>query len=137
VGIRILLTVGLLVFLVYATSQRDKSRLVFYATLVIGAAGLFFVWMPEEANDIAYLLGVGRGADLILYCWILTSLIMGLNLHLLIRENQQIMTELARRFALAHPIKSLEQMKQSFVPGATIENEDDPKRRESRSEAAV
>jgi hypothetical protein len=130
VGIRILLTVGLLLFLVYATSQRDKSHLVFYATLIIGAAGLFFVWMPEQANDIAYLLGVGRGADLILYCWILTSLIMGLNLHLLIRENQQITTELARRLALAHPIASLEQMKQSFVPGATINYEDDPKRRE-------
>jgi small membrane protein len=68
VGIRILLTVGLLVFLVYGTSQRGKSRFVFYATLAIGAAGLFFVWMPEQANDLAYLLGVGRGADLILYC---------------------------------------------------------------------
>ena len=96
VGIRILLTVGLLVFLVYGTSQRGKSRFVFYATLAIGAAGLFFVWMPEQANDLAYLLGVGRGADLILYCWILTSLIMALNLHVLIRENQQSSAELMK-----------------------------------------
>ena len=122
-GIRILLTVGLLVFLVYGTSQRGKSRFVFHATLAIGAAGLFFVWMPEEANDLAYLLGVGRGADLILYCWILTSLIMALNLHVLIRENQQVTTELARQLALAHPLKSLEQIEQGFIPGTKIECE--------------
>lgn len=132
-GIRILLTVGLLVFLVYGTSQRGKSLFVFYATLAIGAAGLFFVWMPEEANDLAYLLGVGRGADLILYCWILTSLIMALNLHVLIRENQQVTTELARQLALAHPLKSLEQINQSFIPGTAIEYEADEEIRISGS----
>jgi small membrane protein len=135
VGIRILLTVGLLVFLVYGTSQRGKSRFVFYATLAIGAAGLFFVWMPEQANDLAYLLGVGRGADLILYCWILTSLIMTLNLHVLIRENQQVTTELARQFALAHPLKSLEQINQTFIPGTAIECGADEMRRISGSGA--
>jgi hypothetical protein len=127
VGIKILLTVGLLVFLVYGTSQRGKSRFVFHATLAIGAAGLFFVWMPEEANSLAYLLGVGRGADLVLYCWILTSLIMALNLHVLIRENQQMATELARQLALAHPLKSLEQINQGFIPGMTIGYQADEK----------
>jgi hypothetical protein len=135
VGIRILLTVGLLVFLVYGTSQRGKARFVFYATLAIGAAGLFFVWMPEEANGLAYLLGVGRGADLILYCWILTSLIMALNLHVLIRENQQVTTELARQLALANPLKWLEQINQGLVPGTTIECEADEMRRTSGSGA--
>ena len=134
-GIRILLTVGLLVFLVYGTSQRGKSRFVFHATLAIGAAGLFFVWMPEQANDLAYLLGVGRGADLILYCWILTSLIMALNLHVLIRENQQVTTELARQLALAHPLKSLEQINEGFIPGTTIEYEADDNGRISGSGA--
>jgi small membrane protein len=135
VGIRILLTVGLLVFLVYGISQRGKSGFVFYATLAIGAAGLFFVWMPEQANDLAYLLGVGRGADLILYCWILTSLIMALNLHVLIRENQQVTTELARQLALAYPLKSLEQINQSFIPGTAIEYEADERSRISGSGA--
>jgi small membrane protein len=135
VGIRILLTVGLLAFLVYGTSQRGKSGFVFYATLAIGAAGLFFVWMPEQANDLAYLLGVGRGADLILYCWILTSLIMALNLHVLIRENQQVTTELTRQLALAYPLKSLEQINQSFIPGTAIEYEADEEGRISGSGA--
>ena len=136
-GIRILLTVGLLVFVVYGTNQRGKSRFVFHATLVIGAAGLFFVWMPEEANDLAYLLGVGRGADLILYCWILTTLIVALNLHVLIRENQQLTTELARQLALAHPLESLEQIAQRFVPGTTMEYEADDNRRISGPGAAA
>lgn len=104
-GIRILLTVGLLTFLVYGTSQREKSRFVFHATLATTAAGLFFVWLPEQANDLAYLLGVGRGADLLLYCWILTSLIVALNLHVLIRANLRLTTELARQLALSHPLE--------------------------------
>jgi small membrane protein len=121
VGIKILLTFGLVVFLVYGITQRGKSRFVFQATLAIGAAGLFFVWMPEQANDLAYLLGVGRGADLIFYCWILTSLLMALNLHVLIRENQQMTTELARQLALAHPLKPLDRINDGVIPGTAIE----------------
>ena len=114
-GIRILLTIGLLTFLVYGTSQREKSRFVFYATLAITAAGLFFVWVPEQANALAYLLGVGRGADLILYCWILTSLIVALNLHVLIRANLQLTTELARQLALSHPLEPPTQAQKRFA----------------------
>ena len=108
-GIKILLTIGLVTFLVYGTSQRDKSRFVFQGTLAITAIGILFTWMPEQANNLAYLLGVGRGADLVLYCWILTSLIVALNLHLLIRANLQVTTELARQFALSYPLKPTEQ----------------------------
>jgi hypothetical protein len=110
VGIRILLTIGLMTFLAYGTTQRQKSRFVFHGTLAIAAVGMFFVWLPERANDLASLLGVGRGADLILYCWILTSLIVVLNLHLLIRANLQLTTELARQLALSHPLKPPEQV---------------------------
>ena len=134
-GIRILLTFGLMVFLVYGITQRGKSRFVYQATLAIGAAGLFFVWMPEQANDLAYLLGVGRGADLILYCWILTSLIMALNLHVLIRENQQMMTELARQLALAHPLKPLDQINDRVIPGTAIEYKADDSGRIAESGA--
>jgi hypothetical protein len=109
VGIKILLTIGLVTFLVYGTSQRDKSRFVFHGTLAISAIGILFTWVPEQANNLAYLLGVGRGADLILYCWILTSLIVALNLHLLIRANLQVTTELARQLALSHPLSPTEQ----------------------------
>jgi hypothetical protein len=96
-------------FLAYGTTQRQKSRFVFHGTLSIAAVGMFFVWLPDRANDLAALLGVGRGADLILYCWILTSLIVVLNLHLLIRANLQLTTELARQLALSHPLKPPEQ----------------------------
>jgi small membrane protein len=115
VGIRILLTVGLLTFLFYGTSQREKSRFVFHSTLGIAAAGVFFVWLPEQANHLAYLLGVGRGADLIFYCWILTSLIVALNLHVLIRANLRLTTELARHLALSNPLQPSEQPPARFA----------------------
>jgi hypothetical protein len=120
VGIRILLTIGLLTFLVYGTTQRRGSNFVFHATLAIVAAGLFFVWAPEQANNLAHLLGVGRGADLILYCWILTSLIVALNLHVMIRANIRLTTELARQLALAHPLEQPEQARKRFEAAGAL-----------------
>ena len=65
----------------------------------------------------------GSAAVLTLFsiAWILTSLIMALNLHVLIRENQQMMTELARQLALAHPLKPLDQINDRVIPGTAIE----------------
>jgi small membrane protein len=138
VGIKILLTVGLVTFLVYGTSQRDKSWFVFYGTLAITAIGSFFIWAPEQANNLAYLLGVGRGADLVLYCWILTSLIVALNLHLLIRANLQLTTELARQLALSHPLKPPEQVhSRSAAAAAPQYTGDDNKRAPPPSAAPV
>lgn len=125
-GIRILLTAGLITFLVYGASQREKSRFVFCATLAIAVLGLFFVWVPEQANELANLLGVGRGTDLILYCWILTSLIVVLNLHILIRANLQLTTELARQIALSEPRGPLEptRLRGGAVPPQSAVEED-------------
>jgi len=109
VGIRILLTVGLMTFLAYGTIRRTYPQQRWTASHGRRTEIFAVEWLPERANDLAALLGVGRGADLILYCWILTSLIVVLNLHLLIRANLQLTTELARQFALSHPLKPPEQ----------------------------
>ena len=101
--IQILLTLGLVVLIPYAYAQRAKSRLIPVAMTTIGVVGLYFVWLPDHANDLAHLIGVGRGADLVLYCWILISLIVALNLHIVARSNLRLITELARHIALSEP----------------------------------
>ena len=101
--IQILLTLGLVVLIPYAYAQRATSRLIPVAMTTIGVVGLYFVWLPDHANDLAHLVGVGRGADLILYCWILISLIVALNLHIVARSNLRLITELARHIALSDP----------------------------------
>ena len=61
------------------------------------------MWLPDHANDVAHLIGVARGADLVLYCWIIISLIVALNLHIVTRSNHQLITELTRHIALSDP----------------------------------
>jgi small membrane protein len=101
--IQVLLTLGLLVLIPYGYAQRTTSRAIPAVMTTIGVVGLYFVWLPEHANDVAHFVGVGRGADLVLYCWIIISLIVALNLHVVARSNLRLITELARHIALSDP----------------------------------
>lgn len=101
--IQVLLVAGLMVALVYALAQRQRSRWVAGAIGLASVAGIVLVLHPEQANQLARAVGVGRGADLILYCWIVISLVASLNLHLRIQRLQGDLTVLARELALLSP----------------------------------
>ena len=75
-----------------------------YAVSALGMAllvvGFIFVWFPETTSVIARRVGVGRGADLVMYLWIVLTLLFIVRLHLKLRELTEAMTQLARRIAL-------------------------------------
>lgn len=98
--IQLLLSVGLLLIVVYAWTQRGKSSLVSAFTLLCAFAAVYFVWAPDAANTVAQRLGVGRGADLVLYCWVLISFAVLLNLHFKMRKRDEQVTTLARKLAI-------------------------------------
>jgi hypothetical protein len=70
-------------------------------TLLVG--GVYFVWLPEQANALAELVGIGRGADLITYLWIVITLAVMFLLYLKILNLGHMVTKLARHIALANP----------------------------------
>ena len=78
-------------------------------SILLAAAGLYFVWVPAHSTYLAELVGIGRGADLILYVWVCISLILLLNLHLKLRMQMELITMLARKLAVidASPTKSV------------------------------
>jgi small membrane protein len=98
--IQVILIVGLLLCLAYAFLQRQKSRLVSVGIAVVAFAAIYFVLVPERTNQLAHLVGVGRGADLILYCWLVISLIVSVNLQFKILRLQGLITDLAREMTL-------------------------------------
>jgi len=99
-AIQIVLTLALLVAFLYALSQRAQLRMMF-ALLSLGiASAIFFVWNPDAANRVAHMFGVGRGADLVLYFFVVLSFVVGFNLHIKNNKNRQYVTELARELAL-------------------------------------
>ena len=96
----ILLSTILCGILVYAWSEQRRVPLVAICTIIAAVGGLYFVWFPSQANQLAELVGIGRGADLILYMWVLISLLILFNLHLKLRSQMELITELARDLAL-------------------------------------
>ena len=98
--IQALLIVGLLLCLLYAFLQRAKSRVVSLAIAMVSAAGIYFVAFPAQTAWLAHIVGVGRGADLVLYCWIVISLAISINLQFKILSLQGMITVLARELAL-------------------------------------
>ena len=87
--------------LLYAWSEYRRSPAVALLTVFVASAGIYFVWMPEHSTQLAELVGIGRGVDLILYIWVCISLIVLLNLHLKLRTQTELITILARRIAIA------------------------------------
>ncbi len=97
------LVLGLLLCLLYAFVRRAQSRVISLATTATSLAGIYFVLSPDQANVLAARVGVGRGADLIIYCWIVISLVVSMSLQYRILALQAITTELARELALRTP----------------------------------
>lgn len=95
-----ILTIGLLFCLLYALLQRKKSRLVSRLIAATSIAGVAFVMFPEFTTELAHYLGIGRGADLIMYCWIMISLTVSVSLQFKILQLQEVATELARALAI-------------------------------------
>lgn len=121
---QLLLCTGLLVSIVYAFTQKAKSPLVSITTVISAFAGLYFVWVPNHANAIANAIGIGRGADLIFYCWIVISLAILLNLHFKVRGNLELVTAVARRVAIM-------ETEQQQVPDSLAQPKDSSVQRES------
>jgi hypothetical protein len=98
---QIVLSALLAGILLYAWTEYRRSPAVALLTVFVASAGIYFVWVPEHSTQLAELVGIGRGVDLILYIWVCISLIVLLNLHLKLRTQMELITTLARRIAIA------------------------------------
>jgi hypothetical protein len=98
--VQIVLSAGLAVLAVYAFMQRSRSPLVAWTMLLVCVFAEALVLAPDLSNDLAHFAGVGRGADLIMYCFIVATLGLILNLHLRLHAMVEDITELASNIAL-------------------------------------
>lgn len=83
--------------------QRTTSRLLRIVVLAVVAVGAFLVWVPEVTNRFAETFGVGRGADLVLYVWVVITLALIVFLYLKVARLARKVTQLARAAALDDP----------------------------------
>ena len=97
---QLLLTALLALVLVYAWSAHRTVPIIGLLASGAALAGLYFVWVPEHATALAAFVGIGRGSDLIVYTWVVISLLIMLNLHLKLRLQLDMITRLARAVAI-------------------------------------
>jgi hypothetical protein len=97
---QLLLTALLTLVLVYAWSAHRTVPIIGLLASGAALAGLYFVWVQEHATALAALVGIGRGSDLIVYIWVVISLLIMLNLHLKLRLQLDMITRLARAVAM-------------------------------------
>ena len=92
----------LLGIVLYSWTEYRREHLRSDLSMLAALTGLYFVWVPAHATWLAELVGIGRGVDLILYFWVVISLIVLLNLHLKLRGQMDVITVLARELAIAN-----------------------------------
>src|ERR1700685_4287645 len=85
----------------YAWTEYGRAPAIGFLAMLAAGAGLYFVWLPSHATWLASLVGIGRGVDLILYVWVIISLMVMLNLHLKLRSQMELITALTREIAIA------------------------------------
>jgi hypothetical protein len=98
--IKIPLILALAFFAFYGWRQRRASPAIGFAMPLISLVGMALVLQPQWAQRGADLLGIGRGADLVLYIWTVVSLLLLANLHFRLRAQSALMTILTRELAL-------------------------------------
>jgi len=67
---------------------------------VLVLAMIIAVLFPETTNDLAHMLGIGRGADLLLYGLTLAFIAYALNSYLQQQNERDVLYRLARKVAL-------------------------------------
>jgi hypothetical protein len=95
-----ILSVLLLGILFFVLIQHHTGRLLRPAVIIVVATGLFFTWVPGFSNKVANCLGIGRGADLIFYIWIVLSMLALASLYITFYKQERQITHLTRALAL-------------------------------------
>lgn len=91
----------LLYFLII--TRRSALRRLF--VIAFFGTGLLLILSPDLANRLAFLAGVGRGADLVLYLSTLFLFFLSFNFYLRFRQLDDTLRLLVRELALRQPLQ--------------------------------
>ena len=94
-----LVLVGLYLLKARKSASQQAIRRLFI--IVALAAGLVAVLFPNYTNVVASLLGIGRGADLLLYTFVVFTLFYVVHQYRRQLWQEKVTTDLARALSLA------------------------------------
>lgn len=94
--ITIVLLIMLAIVGLFGMMQIGQAPAIGRTVLGMAVTGSIFVLQPDLTTRIALTLGVGRGTDLILYIWLVLSLLVVTVMMLRARRQDEKITLLAR-----------------------------------------
>lgn len=99
-NIKVILLIPLLLLIILYL-PRLGNRTFYRLTLIgISLVGILFVLFPQVTDKLAHFVGVGRGADLVTYLFIVFFFLAGITLYSKIRKLEADQTEIVRKIAV-------------------------------------
>ena len=101
--VKTLLIFGLLAATYLALNSRPSATrlaLTRIATVIVFALGVVAILLPSRVTSVANALGVGRGADLVLYVLTITFLLTAVGLYKKLQDLEDRYVEVVRHLAL-------------------------------------
>jgi small membrane protein len=101
--IKLLLLAGVFATLVFFVRRQHSvrvqanKRIAFFAFILLNA---YAIVRPDDLTWLANRLGVGRGADLVLYMLVVAFVFLAINVYLKIRQTERRLTDLARALSI-------------------------------------
>lgn len=100
-----ILLFSMLVSFISWSVLKDFAPWLKLLALIVGGVGIYFVLFPSMANALAHALNVGRGADLMLYFFIVLMFFFSVSFYQKIRLLQNQITRLYRFQAKKEAVK--------------------------------
>jgi small membrane protein len=99
-NIKVILLIPLLLLIIFYLPKLGNRT--FYRLTLIGISlvGILFVLFPSLTDRLAHFVGVGRGADLVTYLFIVFFFLAGITLYSKIRKLEADQTEIVRKIAV-------------------------------------
>ena len=85
---------------IHSYQQRRMRTLTFLFWTLVWVGTVSVISFPDATSFVAHLLGIGRGADLIIYASLLISFYLIFRIHLMLARLEQEITEIVRVIAL-------------------------------------
>ena len=98
--IQVILTLGFIFIAFYGWAHIRTMRLVSAGMILLSGIAIYFIWNPGITTRLASILGIGRGADLMMYFFFVFVIFQLVVLHVKQRSQMMVLTQLARRIAI-------------------------------------
>lgn len=119
--IQLLLILGITGITIWLLRKRGAKQLAVRRLLIVAFAvfAAAVVMMPSLMTGLAHLVGVGRGADLLLYATVIVLLGVIAMQEARAKNEEKRTTHLARRLAIDEAIPPLEHRRRALAPPTT------------------